>query len=174
MHFTTFLLSSLVGICAAASSSTCTPDSYKNITSFILREYEIETIGSDSRLRGTLSVENPGTGDIYKLDRIGISVGGGVWSVCVAGRDAPLPSELVRCQYLIERRSKRIGFRFQWYCDSLLFDATVIGDLPTEICVAKTPATADGVTQTCSLPAEQKEVLLSVENIYWEEVGQTE
>ncbi|KAK3991529.1 hypothetical protein QBC44DRAFT_306638 [Cladorrhinum sp. PSN332] len=186
MHLTTssFLLTSLfAGLRAAAasplllSSRTCTPDSYANVTSFILREYQIDTIATNDRnsLRGTLAVENPGTGDVYRLDRINISTGGGVWSVCVPGRDAPLPSQLVRCQYVLERRSKRIGFRFQWYCDDdkesrpLLFDATVIGELPTEICVTKTPASADGVTQTCSLPADA-EVLLPVENIYWEAV----
>ena len=52
----------------------------------------------------------------------------------------------------------------------LLFDATVIGELPTEVCVAKSEA-ADGVTQTCRLAADAGQVLLSVENIYWEPVS---
>jgi len=47
----------------------------------------------------------------------------------------------------------------------LLFDATIIGSMPTEVC---TPVTgADGVTQLCELDA--KEVELSVANIYWED-----
>jgi len=91
-------------------------------TSFVLKEYLIETVvipGSNAtQLRGTLAVENPGTGDTYRLYRIPISVGGGVWSICRAGQEAPLPPQLERCQYLVERRSKTIGFRFQWYCDS--------------------------------------------------------
>ncbi|KAK4162831.1 hypothetical protein QBC43DRAFT_321088 [Cladorrhinum sp. PSN259] len=133
MLLTTILLTALLGVGAAASplsspsSRSCTPSSYTNITNFILREYQIDTIttsNSAGQLRGTLSVENPGTGDIYKLDRINISTGGGVWSVCVPGKDAPLPSQLVRCQYLIEKISNRIGFRFQWYCDDK--DATYV------------------------------------------------
>ncbi|KAK0719362.1 hypothetical protein B0H67DRAFT_551746 [Lasiosphaeris hirsuta] len=102
-----------------ANSRGCTLDSAANTTSFILRDYLVETVlGADNttQVRGTLSIENPSTGDTYHLVRIPVSVNGGTWSVCRAG-DAPLPSQLARCQYLIERPSHRIGFRFQWYCD---------------------------------------------------------
>lgn len=101
-------------------SQGCTVDSFDNTTNFILREYQIETItGADNntQLRGTFSVENPGSGDTYRLYHVPISVGGGVWSVCRAGEDAPLPEELARCQYVLEQRNHRIGFRFDWYCD---------------------------------------------------------
>jgi hypothetical protein len=99
-------------------SRSCIIDSFANIPSFILREYQIEAVvglRNTTQLRGTFSVENPGSGDTYRLYHIPVSVGGGVWSVCRAGEDAPLPPQLVICQYLLERRSGRIGFRFQWY-----------------------------------------------------------
>lgn len=113
-------VSSLPTTLHPTDSQSCTINSSANITNFVLREYQIETIvgdGDTTQLRGTLSVENPGSGDTYRLYRIPISVGGGVWSVCRAGQEAPLPSELVRCQYVLSRRSGLIGFRFQWYCD---------------------------------------------------------
>lgn len=46
---------------------------------------------------------------------------------------------------------------------SVRFDATVIGDLPDEVCQAKDGT--DGVTQSCTLPGT---ILLPVENISWE------
>jgi hypothetical protein len=110
----------------ALAAKDCTVDSFRNVSSFILKEYQVETLtaatdggpaGGTTQTRATLSVENPGTGDTYRLYRIPVSVTGGVWSVCRPGSEAPLPEQLVYCQYLIERRSHRIGFRFQWNCD---------------------------------------------------------
>jgi hypothetical protein len=101
-------------------SRSCSTDSFANTTSFILHEYQLETVvgaGNTTHFRGAFSVENPGSGDTYRLYHIPISIGGGVWSVCVAGEEAPLPPQLALCQYLLERRNRRIGFRFQWYCD---------------------------------------------------------
>lgn len=101
-------------------SPSCTVDSFANVTSFVLREYQLETVlgpGNSTQFRGTFAVENPGSGDTYRLYHIPVSIGGGVWSVCRAGEDAPLPAELVICQYLLERRNRRIGFRFEWDCD---------------------------------------------------------
>ncbi|KAK4190624.1 hypothetical protein QBC35DRAFT_460846 [Podospora australis] len=159
---------------------SCTIATATTTPNFILREYLLETIagtngsGGAQTLRGTLAVENPATGEIYRLYRIPISVGGGVWSVCRPGQDAPLPKELEVCQYLIERRSRRIGFRFKWVCggdEEILFDATVIGELPEEVCVAKDGAEG-GVVQTCTLPASvEGSLLLPVENISWEKVS---
>ncbi|OIW29094.1 hypothetical protein CONLIGDRAFT_682011 [Coniochaeta ligniaria NRRL 30616] len=156
-------------------NQSCTIDSFTNTTSFILREYQIETVvgaGNSTQFRGTFSVENPGSGDTYRLYHIPISVGGGVWSVCRAGDDAPLPPQLVLCQYLLERRNGRIGFRFEWDCDGrdsnqpVLFDATVIGELPAEVCVARNGT--EGVTQSCGLPVDVGEVLLPIQNISFE------
>ena len=48
---------------------------------------------------------------------------------------------------------------------SLVFDATMIGDLPKEVCAPKSGT--DGVTQSCGL--DVKEVALEVANIYWDE-----
>ncbi|KAK5658389.1 hypothetical protein OQA88_2366 [Cercophora sp. LCS_1] len=104
----------------AILSRSCSVASFANVTNFVLREYNLETVfgpGNSTSLRGTLGVENPHTGETYRLYRIPISTGGGVWSVCRAGQEAPLPSQLAVCQYLIERRNGRIGFRFSWYCD---------------------------------------------------------
>lgn len=99
----------------------CSVASFAHVTDFILKEYQIDSVldktTNRTQLRGTIAVENPGTGDTYRLVGIPISTGGGVWSVCIAGRDAPLPAELERCQYVIERQFDRIGFRFQWFCD---------------------------------------------------------
>jgi hypothetical protein len=104
----------------ATLSRSCSIASFSNVTDFILRDYEIETVVDTDNITQTLAtftVENPGSGDTYRLYRIPISTGGGVWSVCRAG-ETPLPSLLQRCQYLLERRSGgRVGFRFQWYCD---------------------------------------------------------
>ena len=104
----------------ATDSGSCTVDSFANITNFILREYLFESVGGagdTAQLRGTLTVENPGSNDTYRLYRIPLSTGGGVWSGCRAGEEAPLPEQLARCQYVLERRISRIGFRFQWYCN---------------------------------------------------------
>jgi len=106
-------------------SQSCSPASFTNITTFPLQEYLIETVTTprDNGIQGatqtlaTFSVKNPGSGDTYRLFRIPISVGGGVWSTCIAG-DTPLPAALKRCQYLLERRAGgRVGFRFQWVCE---------------------------------------------------------
>ncbi|KAK3385302.1 hypothetical protein B0H63DRAFT_543600 [Podospora didyma] len=175
--FKACFLGALLGVNAAAAPSptginnrSCSAASFANTTDFILREYTIETVPSGSL--GTFAIENPGTGDVYRLYRVPVSTGGGTWSVCRAGDEAPLPSVLARCQYLIERwTGGRIGFRFQWYCDDkdpskpLLFDATVIGELPNEVCVTGN-ATA-GVSRSCGLP-DAEPVLLSVANISWE------
>lgn len=102
------------------ASRSCSVASFANVTNFVLREYNLETVrrpNNSTSLRGTIGVENPHSGDVYRLYRIPISTGGGVWSVCRPGQEAPLPSELQVCQYLIERRGGYIGFRFSWYCD---------------------------------------------------------
>ncbi|KAM7188431.1 hypothetical protein V8F20_010547 [Naviculisporaceae sp. PSN 640] len=145
-------------------------------TSFILKEYLVETVASSGRIRGTFTIENPAAGDTYRLYHIPVTTGGGTWSVCQApiDGDIPLPPQLARCQYLVERRSKTIGFRFQWYCDAagntnapVLFDATVIGELPAEVCVAKTEGE---IKESCAFAADVKEVVLEVANISYEEV----
>ncbi|KAK4209676.1 hypothetical protein QBC37DRAFT_449867 [Rhypophila decipiens] len=146
-------------------------------TSFILKEYLVETVASTGRVRGTFTIENPAAGgDVYRLYHIPVTTGGGTWSVCqppIDG-DIPLPPQLARCQYLVERYRQTIGFRFQWYCDRpgntntpVLFDATVIGDMPTEVCVDKTEGE---ISQSCAFAADVKEVVLEVANIYYEEV----
>ncbi|KAK1756439.1 hypothetical protein QBC47DRAFT_444964 [Echria macrotheca] len=160
----------------APRSRNCSPSSYANVTSFALTQYQVNTTVDAATGRtssvGTLSITNPGNGDVYLLDRIPISMGGGVWSVCLPGDGAPIPAALERCQYVIEKPDSRIGFRFQWFCDSgdaahpLLFDATVVGELPAEVCVAKN-GTAGGVeVQSCTLA--KSPVPLEVENIYWD------
>ncbi|KAK0614502.1 hypothetical protein B0T14DRAFT_499758 [Immersiella caudata] len=146
----------LLGLAAATPtllplSDSCTPASFTNITHFTLLTYKIETVTSarENGIQGptqtlaTFAVKNPGSGDTYVLNRIPISTGGGVWSTCIAG-ETPLPGELKRL---------------------LLFDATIIGSMPTEVCAPVTGA--DGVTQLCELDA--KEVELPVANIYWED-----
>jgi len=110
----------------APQSRKCSATTFTNITGFVLTEYLVDTVevastdGSPAQTQtiGTFGVWNPGTGDTYRLARIPISAGGGTWSVCRAG-ETPLPSQLERCQYLIERGGQRgrIGFRFQWLCD---------------------------------------------------------
>lgn len=164
---------------------SCTVASVANTTNFVLREYLVETVagtngsGGAQTLRGTLSVENPASGDVYRLYRIPLSTGGGVWSVCRPGQEAPLPEQLAVCQYVLERRSQRIGFRFKWSCvgedgdaeHPLLFDATVIGELPAEVCVEKDGAEG-GVVQSCSLASEA--ILLPVANISWEKLSAEE
>lgn len=94
-----------------------------NTTSFILKEYIVETVqvGTGTRLRGTFTIVNPAAGnDEYRLYHIPVSTGGGTWSVCQTPAEdgVALPAQLVKCQYLIERWRKTIGFRFQWYCDA--------------------------------------------------------
>lgn len=51
----------------------------------------------------------------------------------------------------------------------VLFDATAIGELPTEVCVARNGT--DGVTQSCGLPPGVDEIMLRIENISWEETS---
>ena len=107
--------------------STCTEDSFRNVSSFVLKEYRVETIisttpggpaGGATQKRATFAIENPGTGDIYRLYHMPVSVSGGVWSICRPSKEAPLPQQLLACQYLIERRTHRIGFRLGWLCES--------------------------------------------------------
>lgn len=102
----------------------CNPASFTNITSFTLSEYKIETVTAarENGIQGatslvaTFSVKNPGNGDVYRLNRIPISVGGGVWSTCIAGENG-LPEVLKRCMYYVERqKGGRLGFRFNWLC----------------------------------------------------------
>jgi hypothetical protein len=131
---TMLLLPFLVGLAAASPllslseispfSTSCSPASFANITHFTLLTYKIETVTTareggvqgPSQLLATFAVKNPGSGDTYVLNRIPISTGGGVWSTCIAG-ETPLPGELKRCMYLLERRKDgRVGFRFQWVC----------------------------------------------------------
>ncbi|KAB5545819.1 hypothetical protein GE09DRAFT_1132571 [Coniochaeta sp. 2T2.1] len=184
-----FLLIALVPVALAMprqeaalfSRSTCTVDTFRNVSSFVLKEYQVETVvstapggpaGGSTQKRATLAVENPGTGDTYRLYHMPVSVSGGVWSICRPSNEAPLPQQLLACQYLIERRTHRIGFRLGWRCDSntdakqsAVFDATVIGVLPDEVCVALDGT--DGVTESCSLPVEPGDIMLEVANIDW-------
>ncbi|KAK0638582.1 hypothetical protein B0T16DRAFT_462348 [Cercophora newfieldiana] len=166
---------------ARVDTPACTPASFANVTTFTLNEYKIETVtaardngvqGSTSLL-ATFSVTNPGNGDVYRLNRIPISTGGGVWSTCLPG-ETPLPELLKKCMYLVERRKNgRVGFRFQWLCGGgeggkpLVFDATLVGEFPGEVCTAETGVS--GVTQSCGLDAKEPKLALEVANIYWEE-----
>lgn len=52
----------------------------------------------------------------------------------------------------------------------VLFDATMVGELPDELCEARNGT--DGVTQSCGFPAEVREIPLVVQNISWEEDGE--
>ena len=106
--------------------ANCTTTSLDNIPPFTLTEYQIDTLtvifaggpaGGTTQSRATLSIQNPLTHDTYRLYHMPVSVTGGVWSLCRAGEDSPLPPELMTCQYLIERRSRRIGFRLGWACN---------------------------------------------------------
>ncbi|KAK0617667.1 hypothetical protein B0T14DRAFT_556809 [Immersiella caudata] len=157
-----------------ARSSNCSAATFTNITGFVLTEYLIDTIqvaGNQTKTVGTFGVWNPGTGDTYRLHRIPISAGGGTWSVCQAG-ETPIPSTLERCQILLERseRSRRLGFRLNWLCSGdpskpLLFDATVIANLPFEVCIDREGE--NGVLLSCEM--SQTEVDLPFANISWEE-----
>jgi hypothetical protein len=95
---------------------SCTINSL-NITSFTLRNYEIQA-GTDpngKRKVADFTVFNPGPGDNYNIRRMPV-LDDGLWHACVAGADDPLPWQLVSCDYLLNGEDA-IGFRFQWYCD---------------------------------------------------------
>lgn len=175
---------------------SCTIGSFVNTTSFKLREYTVETIvaaGNRTQLVGTFAIENPGTGETYRFDRMPITADNGVWGGCRAGSGTTLPWQLAGCQYLLERRGNRIGFRFQWYCDDrdpshayvlepvflvvagimltvvaarILFDATATQTLPREECT--TPVDSSIVKQQCTLGAGAGDVSLVVDNISWQ------
>lgn len=175
---------------------SCTIGSFVNTTSFKLREYTVETIvaaGNRTQLVGTFAIENPGTGETYRFDRMPITADNGVWGGCRAGSGTTLPWQLAGCQYLLERRSNRIGFRFRWYCDDrdpshayvlepvflvvagimltvvaarILFDATATQTLPREECT--TPVDSSIVKQRCTLEAGAGDVSLVVDNISWQ------
>jgi len=100
-------------------SRNCSVAGTTKTTGLILREYRVETavVNDTSQLIATFSIDNPSSGDTYRLVRMPFSVDTGVWNTCRPG-DTPLPPLLARCQYYIERgRGGRIGFRFEWYCD---------------------------------------------------------
>ncbi|KAK0733070.1 hypothetical protein B0T26DRAFT_669522 [Lasiosphaeria miniovina] len=175
----------------SADNRNCTASTFANTTTFTLIEYHVEAVtqdlagnlgGGSTRYRATFSIQNTGNGDTYRLVRIPVTVGGGTWSVCRAGDGAgalPLPKQLARCQYLLEHwQGGEIGFRLDWYCDGgeggkpLLFDATVIGQLPAETCVVLNGT--DGVTQSCTLAGGVTQLPLEVANISWETESEPE
>lgn len=94
-------------------SRSCTIGSFINVTSLSLKEYQLET--TDSSTVGTFAIANPGSGDTYRLSKLAV-VDDGAWHECVAGV-GNLPWQLVGCQYLVDRKARRIGFRVKWYCD---------------------------------------------------------
>ncbi|KAK1751002.1 hypothetical protein QBC47DRAFT_392060 [Echria macrotheca] len=127
-------------------SRSCTIGSLLNATSIDLRDYRIQsttfTPGYNKTgvlVLGTFNLTNPGSGDTYQLEQIPISPDG-LWHECVPGAERGLPWQLVDCQYLLDRKAGRIGFKLQWYCDdrdpnhAILFNATATANLPIETC----------------------------------------
>ncbi|KAK3293735.1 uncharacterized protein B0H64DRAFT_326620 [Chaetomium fimeti] len=153
---------------------SCTINSIYNTTTMALREYQIETTPQDDNnneasITGTFGLYNPGSGDTYKLYRIPV-IDDGDWHECTAGLRA-LPWQLVTCQYMLDRRSNRLAFQVQWYCDdrdarsAILFDATVEEQLPVEACEL-----VDG-RETCGLPVDVAEVAMAVSSLSWTTSG---
>ncbi|KAK3312032.1 hypothetical protein B0H66DRAFT_585215 [Apodospora peruviana] len=96
-------------------SRSCTIGSIVNTTSLILREYQIDTATDGTHKLGTFSLYNPGPEDTYRLTKIPVQ-DDGAWHDCVAG-SRPLPWQLVKCQYLLDREKHHASFQIQWYCD---------------------------------------------------------
>lgn len=98
-------------------SPSCTIESFANLTSFALKEYQIED--ASSSLVGTFSLANPATGDTYRLEKISV-VDDGAWHDCVASVSAgtpQLPWQLSGCRYSLDRKARKIGFQVGWFCD---------------------------------------------------------
>jgi hypothetical protein len=93
---------------------SCTMNSV-NSTALVLKSYGIET---DAEMRKTASftVFNPGPADEYAISDMPV-LDDGAWHTC-AGIDS-LPWQLLSCEYLLDRTTNNIGFRFKWYCDDL-------------------------------------------------------
>ncbi|KAK3938164.1 hypothetical protein QBC46DRAFT_265931 [Diplogelasinospora grovesii] len=151
---------------------SCTINSF-NASSLSLREYQIDTSGT--KKLGTFTLYNPGSGDTYRLYRMPVQ-DDGAWHQCIAGTEEPLPWQLVACQYQLGRKTGRIGFKMQWYCDdrdpnhAILFNVTVAKQLPAEKCDA--PAAGNNTQQhagegSCHLPVNVTEVALPVSALTW-------
>ncbi|KAK3386838.1 hypothetical protein B0H63DRAFT_500485 [Podospora didyma] len=154
---------------------SCTIGSMINTTSLVLREYQIDdfSVPTPSFSLGTFSLYNPGSRDTYRLSNIRV-IGSGAWQDCVPGPAGdPLPWQLATCQYLLDKANHRIGFKVSWYCDdrdpshAVLFNATVLQELPTETCVNYYSSTTLGPTKTCRLPENAPEVVLPVSSLVW-------
>lgn len=78
-----------------------------NATELLVQDYDIAKDGTAS-----FTVFNPGPGDIYALQNLTVLYDG-IWHTC----QGTLPWQLVACDYLLDRSTSRVGFRFQWYCD---------------------------------------------------------
>ncbi|KAK4210554.1 hypothetical protein QBC37DRAFT_442656 [Rhypophila decipiens] len=149
-------------------SKSCTMGSIINTTSLSLQKYEISELSSGTKV-GTFSLFNPGSGDTYHLFRIPVQ-DDGAWHECNAADSAnsePYPWQLVGCRYSLDRKSHRISFQIQWYCDdrdpshAILFDATAgTAVLPAEKC--------DDAKSSCRLPIDgTAEVAMPVSSLTW-------
>ncbi|KAK0634301.1 hypothetical protein B0T17DRAFT_649545 [Bombardia bombarda] len=98
---------------------SCTIDSVINTTAINLREYQIDTPAGNATKLGTFTLYNPGPRDTYRLTGMPVQ-DDGTWHDCVGGAE-PLPWQLVKCQYQLDRGQKgqggSVGFKVQWYCD---------------------------------------------------------
>jgi hypothetical protein len=90
---------------------SCTLNSF-NSTSLVLSSYEIDT--SDSAIKtGSFKIFNPATLDSYELHDMKVQ-DDGVWHKCEV---AEMPWQLIACEYVLDRGTNYIGFRFEWFCD---------------------------------------------------------
>jgi hypothetical protein len=94
---------------------SCTIGSLFNTTTMELQQYRVEGDRNQSTAVESFTLDNPGPGDAYRLGRLPM-IGDGGWHECLAGQEA-LPWQLVGCEYRWDGRSRRLGFRVQWYCD---------------------------------------------------------
>ncbi|OIW27079.1 hypothetical protein CONLIGDRAFT_707936 [Coniochaeta ligniaria NRRL 30616] len=78
-----------------------------NSTELLLQDYETGGNGLAS-----FTVYNPGPGDTYAIQNLTVPEDG-LWHTC----QGALPWQLVTCDYLFNRSTSKVGFRFQWYCD---------------------------------------------------------
>ena len=95
-------------------SHSCTLNSF-NSTSMLLKDYTIRAGSIDSAKIASFKVYNPATLDTYDLASMPVQ-DDGAWHPCVRG-EVVLPWQLVSCQYILDRQTSFIGFRFQWFCD---------------------------------------------------------
>ena len=96
-------------------ASSCTVKSITSLKSMGLRSYRLESSSAPNSLAGTFALHNPGSGDTYRLRQMPLT-DDGEWHECVAG-SKPLPWQLVKCQYRLDRENHRLGFQVEWYCD---------------------------------------------------------